>query len=64
MTGYHPLASPGSETPRGPTTTPGLPDRTQETPPVPPIIKPIDDVNPNDPPLPSITPPGGGGVLR
>lgn len=37
------------ETPRGPTTTPGIPDRTQEKPAAPPITDPGDSKNPNDP---------------
>ncbi len=45
-----------TETPRGPTATPGIPDRTQEKPPVPGIIRPGDTVNPNDPPIPVVNP--------
>jgi hypothetical protein len=51
MPNRDPIPEPDMEGPRGPITSPGLPDRSQEESPVPPIIKPNDDVNPNDPPL-------------
>ncbi len=48
-----------AETPRGPTGTPGIPDRVQEKPPVPPINDPGDTKNPNDPALdPALLPIG------
>lgn len=48
-----------AETPRGPTGTPGIPDRVQEKPPVPPINDPGDTKNPNDPTLnPALLPIG------
>lgn len=53
-----PPISPAPETPRGPTATPGIPDRTQEKPILPPIIEPQDDLNPNDPVLPVLNPAG------
>lgn len=53
----------GTETPRGPHGTDGIPDRKQEDGAVPPIIKPGDDKNPNDPPLPLVDPGRGGGAL-
>jgi hypothetical protein len=55
MPNRDPIPEPDTEGPRGPSATPGLPDRGQEKPPVPPIIKPSDDVNPNDPPLGSVS---------
>lgn len=63
MPNRDPLATPDTETPRGPTLTPGFPDRSQEDPALPPIIKPEDDVNPNDPVIPVVNPSGGGGVV-
>jgi hypothetical protein len=51
MPNRDPIPDPDTEGPRGPSATPGLPDRNQEEPPVPPIVKPSDDVNPNDPPM-------------
>lgn len=47
------------ETPRGPTPTPGLPDRSLEKPPLPPALDPDDNRNPNDPTLtPALMPMG------
>lgn len=47
------------DTPRGPTSTPGIPDRVQEKPHVPPIKDPGDTKNPNDPTLnPALLPIG------
>lgn len=37
------------ESPRGPQTTPGLPDRSQDKPAKPPVIDKGDTRNPNDP---------------
>jgi hypothetical protein len=51
------------ETPRGPQTTGGVPDRKQEDGAIPPIIKPGDHKNPNDPPLPLVSPIVDGGNL-
>lgn len=49
---------PGSS-PRGPTSTPGIPDRVQEKPPTPPVQDPVDSKNPNDPTLnPALLPIG------
>ncbi|NLS00429.1 hypothetical protein HGP17_26675 [Rhizobium sp. P38BS-XIX] len=38
-----------AEAPRGPTSTPGIPDRVQEKPPLTPAQDPGDTKNPNDP---------------
>ncbi|WP_331384629.1 hypothetical protein [Rhizobium sp. BR 362] len=47
------------EMPRGPTPSPGVPDRTQEKPPLTPVQSPEDNKNPNDPPLdPALLPTG------
>lgn len=47
------------DSPRGPTSTPGIPDRVQEKPPVPPVKDPGDSKNPNDPTLnPALLPIG------
>ena len=48
-----------AETPLGPQTTPGVPDRSQEKPATPPIKKPEDNRNPNDPALLPIGDPAG-----
>lgn len=54
-----PVPAPGAETPRGPSQTPGIPDRVQEKPPEPPVVNPGDTRNPNDPPLnPALLPIG------
>lgn len=53
------LPEPTPETPRGPQTTPGIPDRSQEKPATPPIIDKGDSKNPNDPLLtPALLPIG------
>ncbi|OJF91971.1 hypothetical protein [Pararhizobium antarcticum] len=53
------IPEPTTESPRGPQTTPGLPDRTQEKPATPPIIDSGDSKNPNDPVLnPALLPIG------
>ncbi|AGS20872.1 hypothetical protein REMIM1_CH01027 [Rhizobium etli bv. mimosae str. Mim1] len=50
---------PNADTPRGPTPTPGIPDRTQEKPPLTPAQDPGDTKNPQDPPLdPALLPIG------
>ena len=51
------------ETPRGPTSTDGVPDPSQKDSPIPPIIKPGDHKNPNDPPLPLVNPVVDGGNM-
>ena len=51
MPNREPLPTPDSETPRGPISTPGIPDRGQDKPAVPPVIEPGDTKNPNDPVL-------------
>ncbi|MDO9415995.1 hypothetical protein [Pararhizobium sp.] len=51
------------ETPRGPTTSDGIPDRSQEDGLKPPILNPGDHKNPNDPPLPLVSPIVDGGNL-
>jgi hypothetical protein len=54
----NPPANP-AEGPRGPTTVPGVPDRTQEKPPLTPAQDPGDTKNPNDPTLaPALMPIG------
>jgi hypothetical protein len=63
MPNRDPLPTPDADTPRGPTFTPGIPDRSQEDPAIPPVIKPEDDVNPNDPVTAMVNPSGGGGVV-
>ncbi|NKN38657.1 hypothetical protein HFC70_20100 [Agrobacterium sp. a22-2] len=50
---------PDLETPRGPSRTPGVPDRSQEEAPKPPVQKPDDSRNPNDPALLPIGDPAG-----
>ncbi|POO50690.1 hypothetical protein [Agrobacterium rosae] len=48
-----------ASSPRGPTSTPGIPDRVQEKPPTPPVQDPVDSKNPNDPTLdPALLPIG------
>lgn len=54
----HPDPTPG-ETPLGPRSTPGVPDRSQEEAPRPPVKKPEDSKNPNDPALLPIGDPAG-----
>lgn len=56
MPNRDPLPQPDAQSPRGPTFTPGIPDRTQEEPAVPPVIQPEDDLNPNDPVAATIRP--------
>ena len=51
MPNRDPLPTPSAETPRGPQTTPGLPDRSQDRPADPPIVDTGDTKNPNDPTL-------------
>lgn len=63
MPNRDPLPTPDIDTPRGPTVTPGIPDRSQEDPALPPIIRPEDDVNPNDPVPVPVNPSIGGGVV-
>lgn len=47
------------ESPRGPQSTPGLPDRSQDKPAKPPVIDKGDNRNPNDPVLdPALLPVG------
>ncbi len=59
MPNRDPLQSPSAETPRGPQSTPGIPDRSQDKPAMPPIIDEGDSKNPNDPPLdPTLLPIG------
>lgn len=59
MPNRDPIPTPEAETPRGPTPTPGIPDRVQEKPPVPPVRDPGDSKNPNDPVLdPALLPIG------
>jgi len=53
------LPQPDAETPRGPSSTPGVPDRGQEQSTVPPVLNPGDTKNPNDPVLdPALLPVG------
>ncbi|WP_438750782.1 hypothetical protein [Pararhizobium sp. O133] len=50
---------PDDESPRGPQSTPGLPDRSQDKPAKPPVIDKGDNKNPNDPVLdPALLPIG------
>lgn len=59
MTGHDQQPINPVETPRGPISTPGIPDRVHEKPPVPPIKDPGDSKNPNDPTLnPALLPIG------
>lgn len=59
MRDINPAPGNPAETPRGPTSTQGIPDRVQENPPVPPITDPGDTKNPNDPTLnPALLPIG------
>ena len=55
MPNRDPIQNPAPETPRGPTSTPGIPDRTQGTP----VQDPGDTKNPQDPKLdPALMPIG------
>ena len=59
MPNRDPLPNPGSETPRGPQSDGGIPDRTQEKPPLTPAQDPADNKNPQDPTLnPALLPIG------
>nr|CAD6617594.1 hypothetical protein RKHAN_03423 [Rhizobium sp. Khangiran2] len=59
MPSRDPIPTPASETPRGPTSTPGIPDRTQGKPPLTPVQDPGDTKNPQDPNLdPALLPIG------
>jgi hypothetical protein len=59
MPNRDPIPTPGSETPRGPVSTGGVPDRTQEKPPLTPAQDPGDTKNPQDPTLdPALLPIG------
>jgi hypothetical protein len=59
MPNRDPIPTPTSETPRGPTPTDGIPDRTQEKPPLTPTQDPGDTKNPQDPTLdPALLPIG------
>ena len=59
MPNRDPLKNPGSETPRGPQSEGGIPDRTQEKPPLTPAQDPGDSKNPQDPTLdPALLPTG------
>jgi hypothetical protein len=59
MPNRDPIPTPSAETPRGPTPTPGIPDRTQEKPPLTPAQAPGDTKNPEDPALLPIGDPAG-----
>jgi hypothetical protein len=59
MPNRDPIPAPQAETPRGPTPTPGVPDRTQEKPPLTPAQDPSDTKNPEDPALLPIGDPAG-----
>ncbi|KQR75919.1 hypothetical protein [Rhizobium sp. Leaf341] len=59
MPNRDPLPTPETDTPRGPISTPGIPDRGQDSSPVPPVITPGDTKNPNDPALLPIGDPAG-----
>lgn len=59
MPNRDPIPTPQAETPRGPTPTPGVPDRTQEKPPLTPAQDPADTKNPEDPALLPIGDPAG-----
>ena len=50
MPNRDPMPTPTDE-PRGPTATPGIPDRSLEDSTTPPITKPGDTLDPNDPVL-------------
>lgn len=59
MPNRDPIPTPNADTPRGPTPTPGIPDRIQEKPPLTPAQDPADTKNPQDPPLnPALLPIG------
>ncbi len=54
-----PMPLPSEDGPRGPTTTPGLPDPRQDDAPKTPVQDPSDTKNPNDPPIdPALSPIG------
>lgn len=60
MPNRDPLPQPDANTPRGPSVTPGIPDREQESSPTPPVIAPTSDTkNPNDPTLIPVGDPAG-----
>jgi hypothetical protein len=59
MPNRDPIPTPTGETPRGPTPTPGVPDRVQEKPPLTPAQDPSDTKNPEDPALLPIGDPAG-----
>ncbi len=59
MPNRDPIPTPSSETPRGPTQTGGIPDRTQEKPPQTPAQDTGDSKNPQDPTLDPALLPGG-----
>lgn len=59
MPNRDPIPTPTTDTPRGPTPTPGIPDPTQQKPPLTPTQDPSDTKNPQDPPLdPALLPIG------
>ena len=59
MPNKDPIPNPAPETPRGPTPTPGTPDRIQDKPPLTPVQNPGDSKNPQDPNLtPALLPIG------
>lgn len=59
MPNRDPIPAPSSETPRGPTPSDGVPDRTQEKPPLTPAQDKGDSKNPQDPTLdPALLPIG------
>ena len=59
MPNKDPIANPAPKTPRGPTPTPGIPDRTQGKPPLTPVQNPGDTKNSQDPNLnPALVPIG------
>ena len=51
MLNRDPIPATVPEIPRGPTSTPGVPDRTQDKPPLTPVQNPGDTKNPQDPNL-------------
>lgn len=59
MTERENISTPTPESPRGPSSTPGIPDPRQVEPPAPPVQDPSDTKNPNDPPInPALLPIG------
>ncbi|WP_369685939.1 hypothetical protein [Rhizobium sp. BT03] len=59
MPNRDPIPTPTTDTPRGPTPTPGIPDPIQQKPPLTPAQDPGDTKNPQDPPLdPALLPIG------